>query len=99
VQNETAIGLHRPAVMYRGRLEGADVEGDADLLEQAVQIHFDRPVHYHAQRALVGVFANERQGLGKMRIDHVGHGDQEVPGEIDFLHGNVIVKPGYPLHN
>ena len=99
MQHETAVDLHRPAEMHRGRLEGAGVEGDADLLEQAVQIHFDRPVDDHAERALLVVLADERQGFGKMRIDHVGHGDQEVLGEVDFLHGNVIVKPGYPLHN
>jgi hypothetical protein len=38
------------------------------------------------------------QGAGKIGIDHVGHGDQEVVGQVYGIHGlYIILNPHYIL--
>jgi len=40
-------------------------------------------VDHDAESAFRRVLAHERQRVGEIRIDHAGHGDQEVMGEVD----------------
>ena len=47
---------------------------------------FAGEIRDQAQRALLVMLANVGEGPGKMRICHVGHGDQEVVREIHRLH-------------
>jgi hypothetical protein len=64
--------------------------------------HLDRTVDHDAERALLVVLADEGESPRKMGIDHVGHGDQEVPRKVDFLHVPDllrIVMSGAALHN
>ena len=37
-------------------------------------------------RAPLGVFADQCEGLGKIRVGHAGHGDEEMVGKIDAVH-------------
>ncbi len=78
MKHEPAIDLHRPPKMDGDHLQSVAVELDADLLEQGVQVHLDRPVHHDAKGALIVVLADIGERLGEMRIHHVGHGDEKM---------------------
>ena len=84
MQHEAPVGLHRAAEIHRhgadGRRQRIRLEGDIDALEQGGDIHVDGTIDDDAQGALLVVFANVSQGTRKTRIDHGGHGNQEVMG-------------------
>ena len=44
------------------------------------------PADAAPERAALVVLADEREGAGKMRVGHAGHGDEEVAREVDCLH-------------
>jgi len=67
-------------------------EFDADLIEQHFHGHLDRLVDHHAQRPLLGVFADIGEGFGEIGIGHGWHGDQEMVGQIDVLHAAIILQ-------
>src|SRR6185436_8665375 len=87
VQDEPSIDLYRTAEVNRQASEGTVLEWDLDLLEQGTQRHVRGAIDHHSQRTLIVMLANIGQGLGKVGIGHVRHGDQEVIGEIYALHG------------
>src|SRR6266853_1853877 len=91
VQDKTAVGLHRSAEIDRLIEQDLRSQPQAQALEQGSESHLDRTIDHYAERPLVIVLADERQGAGKIRIDHVGHGDQEMVGEIDLGHGGELL--------
>ena len=83
MQHETTIDLHRSAVMHARFPKIGIAQRNIDLFEECRQGHVDRLVDDDAERALVVVLANVDQGVGKVRIRHARHGDQEVMGQAD----------------
>src|SRR5712672_244688 len=57
VQDEAAIGLHRSAEVDRRVGEFAVAHPERQPLEEGLQRHVDRPVHYQAERAPLVVLA------------------------------------------
>ena len=96
MQHEPAVNLHGPAKMDGHGLQGVAILPDADLLEQRLQVHFNRSVDNDSQGALVVVLADERQRPGEMRIRHVGHGDEEVMCEVHLLHTTIRPRSALP---
>ena len=86
MQHEAAIGLHRAAEIDRQVGQALGFELDVDFFEQAGQIHVDRAVDDDAQRTVLVVLADIDQGVGKIRIFHRRHGDQEMVGQVDAVH-------------
>jgi hypothetical protein len=61
MQDETPVYLDRPAKIDRKLAHGLVLQGNLDLLEQGAEGHVGRAIHYHPERSLVVVFADERQ--------------------------------------
>jgi len=99
VQHKAAFGLYRAAVIDRLPGQFAPFQLDADLVEQCRHIQVGRPVHNHAERTFLVMLADIGQGFGKIGIDHVGHGDQEVVGKVNGLHVGSIVTAWRINHN
>ena len=58
-----------------------------------------RAVDDQLRAPLLVVFADVGQGLGKMRIGHIGHGDQEMVREVHRLHFlGMLFAPPCPDH-
>lgn len=86
VQHKPAVDLNRPAKVHRQSGKFVVGQFDFNLFEQCPQGHIRRPVDNYTQRALLIVLANESERLGKVGIDHVRHGDQEVVRQVYALH-------------
>ena len=52
---------------------------------RALERHIDRSIDDYAQRPLLVVLTDIGERLGEVGIDHAGHGDQEVMGEVHEL--------------
>ncbi|MNR45408.1 hypothetical protein D3C85_1642520 [compost metagenome] len=90
MQDKAAIGLDRATdvdryvLAARGRF---DIR--SQLLKDIRQVEFLRAVDHQSHRAVGGVLDDVGQGLRKVRIGHVRHGDQELMLEIaraDIFH-------------
>ena len=86
MQYEAAINHHRPAEMDGFHSQRFVVEFDVDLLEQTAERDVDGFVDHQADRTALRMLADQRQGPGKIRVGHAGHGDQEMIGKIDAIH-------------
>ena len=75
MQHEAALGTHRAAGEHGLGLERAVRRAQIQLLEQAAQAHVERTVDDNTERALVIVFADQRDGRGKVRVLQARHGD------------------------
>lgn len=93
VQDESAVGLHRPAEEDRQPGQYPGLERHIYFLEKRAQIHVDRPIDYHAERSLIIVLCNVDQGFGKIRILHRRHGDEKMVSQIDACHDARILSP------
>lgn len=83
MQDKAAIGLHRPADEDRHMLaQGRRLDVRAQLFEDVGQTQLLRPVHHQPHRAIGRVLDDVGQGVGKIRVGHVRHGDQEVMLEV-----------------
>ena len=94
MQNKAAINLYGSAEMHGHTLEAHAVRRNLDLLQQTLQIHVGRAIDDDAQCAVFIVFADEGQRAGKVRINHGGHGDEKVLGEVDAVHKSKYCKAG-----
>ncbi len=93
VQDESAVGLNRPAEEDRQPGQCCRFERHVDFLEKRGQIHVDRSIDYHTERPLIVVFSNVDQGFGKIRILHRRHGDEKMVSQIDTCHDVCILSP------
>src|SRR5690606_29988537 len=93
VQHEATVHLDRTAVEHRRTGERRDLELQVDALEQRRQIDLHRPVDDEAQRALRTVLGDEHDRAPEVRVGHVGHGDQELVGQVGrqlFAHASIV---------
>lgn len=90
MQDKPAISLHRPADKYRHMLaEQRRLDVRAQLLEDIGQVQFLRTVDHQPHGTIGRVLDDVGQGVRKVRVGHVRHGDQEVMLEVagaDVLH-------------
>jgi hypothetical protein len=83
VQDETAIGLHRAADEDRHMLAQCwRLDVRAQLLEDIGQVQLLRAVDHQPHGAIGRVLDDVGQGVGKVRVGHVRHGDQELMLEV-----------------
>ena len=85
---ERLVNEWQPSMLVVGRPLGEDaiLESERQALEQRLQGQVDRTVDDDPERALIVVLADVSQCPRKVRIGHVGHGDQEVIRQIDRGH-------------
>jgi hypothetical protein len=76
---------HEPAILMNGtpaqhREVGGALVGrlDLHLLEHVAERHGQRTVEHDAQGAFLTVLADQRDGLGEIRIGKLRHRDQQV---------------------
>ena len=82
VQHEAAVAVHRAAAQHDLRADLRTRRFEAHLLEDLVERHRQGLVDDDAERALLGaVFADERDGLGEIRVVERGHRDEQVVAE------------------
>lgn len=95
VEDETSVGLDRAAEINGLRDEFSGVELEFYALEKRTESHVERAVDDDAQRALGVVFGDVGEGPHKMRVDHLGHGDQKVVREVvrDGFHARYFTLP------
>ena len=62
-------------------VEAADLRGRVAAVSDG-----DTVTVLDVERTFFIVLADIRQGLGEMRVGHVGHGDQEVVREVHWVH-------------
>ncbi len=98
MQHEAALRLDRAAQMHRhvGRIAGVDIE----VIEQLVQPDArDQLAHAQPQRPLGIMHAHRDYGMGKARIGHARHRQQQPPGEILAFDHDRKVRSNFALCN
>ena len=86
MQHEAPIGLHRSAAQDGLPGEPEVLRAQPQLLEDVAEVHRQRTVDHNAERTFRSVLADERHGLGEIRIGHAGHGDQELIAQVTVRH-------------
>ena len=83
MQDKTPVHLHRTTVEHW--LGTADIgrHRDVDLFQQSAQGKVDWPVHHHAKGTIAIVTADVGKRIGKIRVGHRRHGNQEMIGQVD----------------
>ncbi|MOA14163.1 hypothetical protein D3C78_1342490 [compost metagenome] len=83
MKDETAIGLHRATDEDRHMLaERWRFDFRAQLLKDIGQVQILRTVDHQPHGAIGRVLDDVGQGVRKVRVGHVRHGDQELMLEI-----------------
>ncbi len=82
MQDKAAICLHGPAKVNGLTCGGLDLQLKIDLVKQGAQANVRRSVDHQAHRPAVRVVAEVYHAAGKVIVDHAGHGDQELIGQV-----------------
>ena len=98
MQHEAAVGVYRPAAQHRLRRDVLARGLELHLRQHVREPHGQRLVENDAERALVGVLADERDRLGEVRVGELRHRDQQVVREAS-PHGvgerSLLAVPGF----
>ena len=90
MQHETPVRLHRAAEIDRHCLAtGGRVDLRAQLLKDIRQVQALRAVDHQPHGTIGRVLDDIGQGVRKVRVGHMGHGDQELMLEVSrrvFFH-------------
>jgi hypothetical protein len=82
-----SVDCHRAAEIDRQVSQVPGLELDVDFLEQPGQAQVDRPVDDNPQRTVLVVLADVDEAVREIGVFQRRHGDQEVVGQVDAVHG------------
>jgi hypothetical protein len=89
VQDESALGLHRPAEEHRLLRQFVTVQRELDLLEQTLERDVGGTVDHQAQGSVLGVLAQVDHRAREVVVRHARHGDEELVREVDRIAGHA----------
>src|SRR5512146_484959 len=81
LEHEAPVGMHRAPPQHRLSGEVLRRRLQLHLREHVREAHRQRLVENDAERAAIGVLADQRHGLREVRIEEGRHRDQQVVGE------------------
>ena len=90
MQHKAPIGLHRSAQIHRmAGLLGVE-QRQVDLVKQFTQRDLSRFIDHHSHRPVLGMFTQVDHRPGKVRVGHIGHGNQEMVSQRKRVHFSII---------